>query len=142
MKIECNINQDIEGYDSKALSEMYAMEAYEAIDKIYPKKDAAIIKSNSSLTGNSISVDGFLANALFKGKESYSLVPGLTSSPKAKTSSKGTKYLSVPVEESTFRTVSSTSTGWKHPGFFTEFYKEWQEFISSLQIIDLIFNSK
>lgn len=138
MKISCSVNYDINKLQQASLSEAYALEAYQAIDAFYPKKDATTIKKNTTLTSNTMQIDTFLAQALFTGKDSYSLVPGLTSSPKAKVSSKGNKYLRVPIEKDTIRTVTDKSKGWVHPGFFKEFYEDWKNYINSMEIIELI----
>ena len=137
MKIHFSLDPEAQLYGDRMVSEAYALEAYRAIDAFYPKKDAAIIKNNSTLTGNTLQVDSFLANALLTGKKPYSLKEGLLASPSVKTGPAG-KYLTVPVGDS-FRRLTEKSEGWKHPGFFEEFYKDWVDYINSFEIIELIF---
>jgi hypothetical protein len=111
----------------------YASAAYKQIDMIYGQK-AQTIKDNSSILGNKITVDGFLAQALLLGKESYDLKAALTSSDRTKQSSKSGKYLAVPITKNKVVTMTEKSDGWKHPGFSSEYFEKLNEFINNLSL--------
>lgn len=127
------LSSALDDYTRQDISDAYACQAYLAIDKIYGK-EAQYIKQHIKRDKNKLSVDGFLAKALLTGKEAYDLKAALTSSNRTKISKTGNKYLAVPAGNEV-KTMTSTSNGWKHPGFSSA---NWEHFVKVLEEIDIL----
>ena len=132
-RVTISLSSALDDYTRQDMSDAYAYQAYLAIDKIYGR-DSTYIKQHIQRDKNRLSVDDFLAKALLTGKEAYDLKAALTSSNRTKISKDGTKYLAVPVANEV-KTMTSTSEGWKHPGFSAA---NWEHFKKALEDIDIL----
>lgn len=132
-RVTIELSSALDDYTRQDMSEAYAYLAYHAIDKIYGR-EALYIRQNIKRDKNKLSVDDFLASALLTGKEAYDLKAALTSSNRTKISKTGEKYLAVPVGNEV-KTMTSTSNGWKHPGFSAA---NWEHFVRLLEEIDIL----
>lgn len=161
---------DVKDYVKKSMQTL----ADEVIKQIVDKSDvlgnsrwnyvSSIVVENDD-SSFSISLEGFLANALENGLESFDMKPGFKKSSKATVTSKGW-FLTIPISQvenitqsidpsvaryiSTitkpqqsaiaFRTVSNKSTGWIHKGI--EARRIMNEAIDSINVGNVLKNAK
>lgn len=136
-----DINISISGPDiPDNADELYAIEAYKAVDKIYSGKQLEGVKKGMTQQGNTITVNGLLSKKLFVGQEPYSLKKALTTSTRVTQSSlTGEKQLKVPINGKVV-TMTEHSRGWEHPGFSNEYFNKFIEFVQSYEMEQLLLN--
>ena len=132
MKIKIDLLNNLPALVEAALYDSW-MQEFGASTTRKLKEETKLTNKNSVLEVNS-----FLASALLMGHEPYSLKEGLLNSNKAKTAKQGNRYLTVPVGQNSFATVTSKSEGWIHPGFEEKDWLPLFHFILSERLLELM----